>query len=181
MRRTFDDALGFGEKGQDLVSAALRADGWLVMPIHQIPPHDGHGPRLEGAGEGITLPDFRATKLGYSLALDVKTKAEPTMGRLTEVPEHGIDRPCWEAMREYERRTEEAVFLVVVEWSSGEILAARISHLRPRLSVMRGVPMAYFPRSQLRTDWLETLNRHIVAKDRPRARRAADDQGSLFS
>jgi hypothetical protein len=221
MKWSFDRALAIGDLGQEIVRRDLIADGWLVIRLHDMAPADGHGPRIDTDGQGITLPDLHATKHGYTLAPEIKTKTELTFGLITGQPEHGIDGHCYDEMREYERRTGVKVFLVVVEvfrvdhvpeeaeWEEGIRMCTTtrsryvrwcleadndvdreecLEKLRASVHAVNGVralaisqlgvrpngDMVYFPRGQLRPDWLATLNRHVIAKDRGRAKRARE-------
>jgi len=228
MKWDFDHALAIGEIGQEIVCRDVIEDRWSYMPLHDIAPRDGHGPRLTTDGAGITLPDARITKHGLSLAAEIKTKTSLTMGILSGEPEHGIDQDCYDHMRDYERRQGETVILIVVELfridrvpnsdedvrmvpttpaarlidrllkaeneeladhylgllreavhSVNGILCAPLANLRPRPGRDNtGNAMCYFPRSQLRSDWLDSLNRRVLYRDRPRARRAGESEVS---
>jgi len=166
MRRGWDDAWAKGTEYRDTVVAKLIADRWRVITLDELPPRNGRGPSLAGDAQQI-LPDLQCTKMGHTLAVEVKWKAAPTLGRLSGELEHGIDRSSYDACREHEQMMP--TFLLIGSGGAGERIA-RITNLRVRESAIRGTPVVYFPVSQMRDNWLATLNRHVQQRDWPRAR-----------
>lgn len=147
----------------------LRADLWNVTRLDDIRSHDGGGPRLLNDGSGIIYPDLEASKRGHRVALEVKRKAAATFGRLSGELEHGIDRVLFDNYLEYEHRMDVPTFVIIVEEERHLTFIGRIKNLRPRLSEIRGDPVNFIPCSQFRTDWVEYLNRHLIATERPAA------------
>jgi hypothetical protein len=163
VRRNFADALAFGSSWEDRVYEMLIADGFLVERTHQLKPEGGHGPRLHGNGS-LTPPDFRICKLGMWVSVEVRSKSTASMGRITRELEHGIDWDSWVNLRDYEKRANERTYLVICEDNTAEVLAQRISTIKPRgdcpTEIRPGYLMAYFTRSQL-GPWRRTLNRAV--------------------
>lgn len=172
-RRGFDEAWEMGEVARNYVAQRLVADRWQVVPLDRIEPVNGRGPASFGRG-GVILPDLQATKGRQSLAVEVKGKEAATLGTLTGQLEHGIDLAAYDDYRDYDRQVA-PVFLVVVEvgpqpWTGRDTYCARVSALRVRASMMRGVPMVYWPRSQMTADWLLRLNRSVLQRHWPQGR-----------
>jgi hypothetical protein len=167
MIRDFDDALEKGRKAEDEVARRLRAHGFYVTPLRDLPIENGHGPRVHGRAEELNPPDLRAERFGASVTVEVKWKEHPSLGRLTQEPEHGIDWPHWVSYLEWEERFREPVFLVIAEESSGEFVGARLKSLKVRPDCptrVRGKWMAYFTRSQFTCDWMVMVERHAARR-----------------
>jgi hypothetical protein len=169
-RPSFDDNLAIGQWGEDLVFQGLRRTRFMIERTHELKAGAGRGPRIYGATDEIIPVDFRVCLDGIWIGLEVKTKTQISTGRITGKPEHGIDWPDWWNLREYEQRTRERVFLVIVEaWEEPPvILAAAVKTLRPRgdcpTYLFTGESMAYFTREQLSVDWLGMLTRHVMRR-----------------
>ena|SRR5215471_9745764 len=174
MTRSFEASLEMGKIAEDWVHDLLLRDGWSVTPLHELPPSDGHGPRVSGRDD-VPVPDFHAAKFAQSLAIEVKAKERRQWGRMLQCEEHGIDQDKWSDYRRYDAQVM-PLFLIVVTlgpfpWERRDALCARISRLRPHMNRDRsGTAMVYWPCEQMRVDWLTMLNRSIINRDNRRRR-----------
>ena len=116
-----------GRNGEHLVADRAKRKGWFVIPSYDYGGEDGNkAPKLEGLNRGIVVPDLDIARDGQRRWVEVKTKQAPTLTRVTNRMEHGINVRHWESYREVERITGCKVFLVIYEEESGDVLGASL-------------------------------------------------------
>lgn len=173
MNRSFDDNLKMGTVARNWVIDRLMSERWSVVALDELPASNGYGPRSSGRGGFLTLPDLQIAKHGTTLAVEVKGKTVASKGILSGEPEHGCEERLYDDYRDYDRQIMPTFIVVVVlgpAWNGRDTYAARVTELRPRLSTFNGRAMAYWPQSQMTSDWLLRLDRSVVARNNAVAR-----------
>ena len=122
-----------GRAAEIAVANWLKRRGNWVIPSYDYAglDHD-KPPRLETTTRGLSIPDLDVSKDGARIWIEVKLKAAPTWGRISGKLEHGISARLANHYTETEKITGCAVWIIVVEESSGEWRAALLSKLRTR-------------------------------------------------
>ena len=121
MRRQFDDALLLGQIGENAVASMLSQRGFNMQRNCDGAVTPGHGPSLKTPAGDIPLPDFTISARGVSIASEIKTKTDRTVGVITGETETGIDYQKWLDYKDYKRATGAAVFLFFVEYNKALI------------------------------------------------------------
>lgn len=180
----FEDSLRWkkGAVARDYVVDRLISERFGCLKLDEIPASNKHGPRSSGRGGELTLPDLQITKHGITLAVEVKGKEVATFGKLSGELEHGTEQRLYDDYRDYDRQYM-PTFIIVVElgpypWIGRDTYAARVTELRPRLSQYKGRTMAYWPRSQMSSDWLMKLERSVAARTNVIARAQVQQHAS---
>jgi hypothetical protein len=172
-----------GEIAREYVRGEMVADLWTLTPLDRIAPANGRGPRSDGRHE-TTLPDFQATKNGYTCGIEVKGKERATPDKYTGKPLHGVDSRLLDDYRVYDRSSF-PTFIVLVELGPEPFAgrdtyatyAIRVNEIRARLNRdHQGVLMAYWERETMAADWLLRLNRNVNNRGWAPARARAQTQ-----
>jgi hypothetical protein len=155
-----------GRNGEQVVVAWLTQRGWFVIPSYDYSGSErDKAPKLQGLLERFVIPDLDACRGGVRRWIEVKTKSDATLGRLSKQPEHGIEH-----YDEYVRVAAETgteAWLAILELSTRQLLAQSFEKLgKPRQSTSRnGKPMAFWVRS--RFIHLHTFGPELVGFDGP--------------
>jgi hypothetical protein len=180
------EALAYSEPAVLRAVQRLKEDGWGVIRHDRIATDDGRGPRM---GE-LVLLDLEANKHQCTVDIDVKRKRACEWGKLAHDWEHGINASAYDHYRKYEHLRGHAAYVLIVESGLPDLqrarsrgwpglplppapaaLIARVTYLRVHYNEDNGIPLVYWPRSQMRSDWLAVLNRHVLQSDWAPARR----------
>jgi hypothetical protein len=142
-----------GRQGERDVVAWLQARGWHVVPTYDYTGTDGTmAPRLQGQFSGFVVPDLDVSKDGQRLWVEVKTKHDATLHRLTGVFEHGISWRQWRHYVTIQGITGTEVWLFVLEEVKQALLAQRLDALgEPRVYAgdrMDPSGMVFWPRER---------------------------------
>jgi hypothetical protein len=129
-----------GRNGELFVADQLRAAGWHVIPSYDYSGEDDHPPRMLGPqAAAYILPDLDVCRSGARRWAEVKTKAAPSMGRLSGELEHGIPLRHFEHYQAVERESGCPVYLFIYEESSCKLIYRELVELGPgRVSMSRG-------------------------------------------
>ena len=112
-----------GRAGEHIVAKWFRARGWHVTPSYDYSGEGGNqAPRMSSAFSAYILPDLDVAGDGRRMWIEVKTKAEPTLHRITNTLEHGIPMRLFKEYKAIELVTGAEVYLVIYEECSGELL-----------------------------------------------------------
>jgi hypothetical protein len=144
-----------GRAGEQTVAGWLQHNGWYVVPSYDYAGDDKNkAPRLQGRISGYAIPDLDVARNGARFWVEVKVKNGPTLHRKSGRLEHGISKRLWEHYRKVEEITGTAVWIVVVEQDSGEMLVGALKTLgEPRIYEgwkMGEGGMAFWPREAFR-------------------------------
>jgi hypothetical protein len=149
---SFAERLAFGRTAERLVAEVLQHRfGCHVVPIYDYNGQD-KAPKLQGALRGYVVPDLDVSKDGERSWVEVKAKSnQGSLTRSTGRVEHGFS---WRLFREYQavqRITGTAVFIVVFETVTGELLYQSLDVLDTVKRVYDGDKMdrggtVFFPR-----------------------------------
>jgi hypothetical protein len=154
MSREFIESPAFqrGRNGEQIAAEYLRRDGWYIIPSYDYSGSDEHPPRMEGPSRRFIIPDLDASKGGRRIWVEVKTKTEPTLHRISGILEHGIPQRHYEQYRRVEAETGCPVYLVIYEEASDQLLFAKLSELgEPRRYIgnkMSHGGMVFWPRER---------------------------------
>ena len=145
-----------GHSGELLVVDQLIKRGWHVIPSYDYSGEDEHPPRMEGPAAAYVLPDLDVCRSGARCWAEVKTKAVPSMGRISGELEHGIPLRHWEHYQAVQRESGRQVWLFIYEEASRQLLYSKLEDLGPgrvsnSASMSRG-GMIYWLRRRFR-EW----------------------------
>lgn len=87
----FQDSLGYGEAGENLIARWMRSRGFAVLPIYEKIIDDGKGPRLYLPDNVVIAPDFFVFRGQTCLWIEAKHKTAFTWHRITRRFVTGID------------------------------------------------------------------------------------------
>lgn len=159
----FQESVEFqrGRNGERIIARWLQARGWYVIPSYDYSGEDGNkAPKLQGLRCGYPVPDLDIACKGKRLWAEVKTKTEPTLFRLLDRLEHGIEHRHFIAYHEVQEITGCQVWLFIYEERAGVVLSAALDDLSKRArwgspssrstARYRGSAMVYFPRDAFR-------------------------------
>jgi hypothetical protein len=118
-----------GRKAEHLVASFLRSLGWYVLHSYGYDEGDDKPPLLTTKSKSLIIPDLDISKDGHRYWLEVKYKAKATFHRVSGVWEHGINLRQYLHYQQVEAITGCAVFLSVVENSSGRLLVSMLAKL----------------------------------------------------
>lgn len=140
-----------GRSGEKHVAELLQASGWYVIPSYDYTGEENKAPKMQGLASNFVIPDLDTAKDGKRKWAEVKTKAAPTLHRVTNTLEHGIDRCHYDSYLEIERITGCAVWLFVYEEDSQCVLFNSLANLKSKARFytgdkMRRGGMVFFPR-----------------------------------
>lgn len=122
---THDIEQSFGMRCE-IQAGKLLAEHIPVVPLARIPGDNGRGPRTDSQNGRRVLPDFMAGAIGF---VEVKTKAASNYFRNWDRYEHGIDKRLWDDYRAVEQQFQKRVVLLILEMSTGDVLAATLDDL----------------------------------------------------
>ena len=91
--------------------------GWCVIPSYDYSGEDEHPPRMEGQAAAYILPDLDVCRQGHRRWAEVKTKARPSLGRISGELEHGIPLRHFEHYQAVQRESGCPVYLFIYEES----------------------------------------------------------------
>lgn len=155
-----------GRQGEIDVAAWLQARGWYVVPSYDYSGAEGNKPpRLQGRIAGYAIPDLDVSKDGQRIWVEVKSKREPTLHRMTGTLEHGISLRLWRHYQQVQSITGSQVWLFVLEELKRALFAQSLACLgEPRIyegqKMGRG-GMAFWPCDRFR--FLADLERSAAA------------------
>jgi len=142
-----------GADAERLVNRLLRREGWLTSPAHGVEPSEDKAPMFVGESSKLIMPDIYAMRAGTAIWVEVKQfgKAVPTRkrGQL----EHGVRTRKFDAYQQTRERSGLAVWLMIFEEDTGELIAVEIDDLtalppvsRERCIAEYGELVSYFPK-----------------------------------
>jgi len=108
----FQDALAFGQQGEQTVSKWLQERGHMVFPAYEKEGGEFKGPQLFSKSGDLVLPDLLAMRDGKAIWFEVKRKSCFTWHRISGKWVTGIDLNHYNQYREVAERTEFPVWLV---------------------------------------------------------------------
>lgn len=112
-----------GREGEQRIAEFLKQRGWYIIPSYDYSGPDGDkAPKIQGAHEGIVLPDLGIARSGRLKWAEVKTKHAPTFTIQTHTTDHGIGYRNWLHYRRCQQETGAHVWLFILEECSQEIL-----------------------------------------------------------
>lgn len=161
-----------GQTGSRIVADRLKALGWYVIPSEDYSgQEDNKAPSLVGFADRYVTPDLDVSKAGTRKWVEVKTKKQPSPGRVLKGPCHGFRLRHLENYRRVQAITGAQVFLAVYEECSGDVLIRKLDDLpKPFVTTMRkngrdDGPHAFFRRDAFRF----FFNVHSAAAPSPEA------------
>jgi len=142
-----------GADAERLVNQVLRRDGWYTSPAHGLEPSENKAPLFIADSEKLIMPDIFAMCEGSAFWVEVKQFEQPVRTRKRNQLEHGVRSRKFEAYQRTRQASGLAVWLVVFEEESGELIAAEIDELSELPPVSRehcmreyGELVSYFAR-----------------------------------
>jgi hypothetical protein len=143
-----------GQAAERLVATFLRDErGYHILPAYDYSGADGEkAPKIQGATEGIIVPDLGMAKAGSLKWAEVKYKWRPTFTRATRSLNHGIGRRKWCHYVRFQEKTGQRVWIFIVEGCSQKLLFERLDLLGPpnyiyRFDKMDPGGMVFWPRA----------------------------------
>jgi len=119
-----------GRAGEQTLARLLQARGWYIIPSYDYSGVNGEkAPTIQGAHDGIVLPDLGIARAGQLKWAEVKAKEKPMYYRLGDIVEHGIGRRHWEHYKRCQLETGAHVWLFIIEERNQIILFESIDHL----------------------------------------------------
>lgn len=100
-----------------------------VVPLGDLPAMNGRGPSSMAPDGGHVLPDFAVGAKEFG-AVEVKLKGGSCWRNDWKRREQGIEMDHYLAYSEYERHFRVRVVLLILERSTGDVLAATLDDLR---------------------------------------------------
>ncbi len=100
-----------------------------MIPSYDYSGDDDHPPRMEGQAAAYILPDLDICRKGDRRWAEVKTKAAPSLGRISGELEHGIPLRHFEHYQAVQRESGDPVWLFIYEERSRRLLFARLDEL----------------------------------------------------
>src|ERR1700686_3532637 len=105
-----------GREAEQMVAGILQRRGWFVIPSYDYSgEHGDKAPKIQGAHEGIVLPDLGVAGKGIMKWAEVKAKAHADFTLLTHTYDHGIGLRKWAHYRRVQRETGCQVWLFLFE------------------------------------------------------------------
>jgi len=156
------DTDALGRLGEKVWSNIMLGGGFNYIPLCELPPKNGQGPRMRGCD--TVLPDFDANTRQRRFYLDAKCKSHYAVYRNAgNEKRHGIGQKYWHAYSDISIQNTQRAMLGVVElfaehgtWHwSGSLLAQTLGKLgRPHFqhgTPIRGFKdMVFWPVSKFR-------------------------------
>jgi hypothetical protein len=119
-----------GRDGEQKVAAWLQGRGWYIIPSYDYAGPDGEkAPKIQGAHEGIVLPDLGIAQAGRMRWAEVKAKGAPTFTLKTKTYDHGIGFRHWCHYLRVQKETGCHVWLFILEENSQQLLAESLDIL----------------------------------------------------
>jgi hypothetical protein len=119
-----------GREAEQRVAAWLQGRGWYIIPSYDYSgEHGDKAPKIQGAAEGIVLPDLGIARAGQMKWAEVKAKAGPTFTVTTHTYDHGIGYRKWQHYRRVQQETGCHVWLFIVEECTQLLLAESLDKL----------------------------------------------------
>lgn len=152
MSDDFIEKLIEGRQHEHAVTFLLQTRKYIVTPLAEI--ENGGAPKALGPfGMAIVLPDLQVSKNGWTGAVEVKGKSEPTFTYVTQQYEHGVGLRLYNYYRQYQATTGIKLVMMIREKSTNEIIARSLDGLgEPRVyrgrNMPRGEEMAFWPRKK---------------------------------
>lgn len=123
-RRSFEDGLEFGRRGERLVEAWLQEIGFATMPAYDFV---GHGaPQIRRADLRVAVPDILGMKSGKSFWFEVKTHEQSFENKKRGCRIHGVKERHWGGYKSVAAESGLPVHLLVLELDTGDLLSARV-------------------------------------------------------
>ncbi len=150
MQGDFDLTLLAGRTLEHAVKDAIK-QRYSVVATGNLATGNGHGPRMEDAGRGVTLADlqlYRGVRAGW---VEVKSKSRCNVYRNWNRAEHGIDQRKLSEYRQLQLETGQIVYLLICEASTGAVLMQSIDTLMSVGQVRYGGGFANWDRQTFAT------------------------------
>lgn len=139
MKRSFDNALDFGDRCQRLVEAYLHSINYLTIPSYDFTGSDGdNAPKLKGSCSSYVLPDLDCCRDGERRWVEVKGKEQAVFNRTFQALVHGIEKRHYDDYLAIERLTNTTVWLMILEIDTGHLLTRELSRLSTYPCLCRG-------------------------------------------
>jgi len=127
-----------GAEAERLVNKLLRRQGWYTSPAHGLQLSEDKAPLFIGESEKLIMPDIYALGSGTSLWVEVKQFKQPVPTHKREQLEHGVRTRKFEAYQQTREAAGVAVWLMIFEEETGELIEAEIDELTALPPVSRG-------------------------------------------
>lgn len=125
---TFEEKIAKARQLEHLISQELR-QSYRVLITADFQAGCFHGPRLEGRGNDLTMPDMQFygdNRYGW---IEVKWKTRSNYWKTWKRDEHGIDKDKWEEYMKIQHSTRLPVYLLICEDSTQDLLMADLNTL----------------------------------------------------
>lgn len=108
----------------------LQGRRWYIIPSYDYSGPDGdRAPKIQGAHDGIVLPDLGIAQAGNMKWAEVKAKGRPTFTRKTGTYDHGIGYRKWCHYIRIQKETGVHVWLFIIEEDTQRLLAESLDVL----------------------------------------------------
>lgn len=119
-----------GRAGEQVVADMLKRRGWFVIPSYDYAGEDGNkAPKMTGQRVAYVIPDLDIARAGVRIWAEVKTKAAPTLHRISGTFEHGIPLRHFQHYKEVQKETGCEVWLFVLEEETQTVRFAKLDDL----------------------------------------------------
>ena len=133
----------FGLMGEREISQILQQHGAYVIPQYNYAEEDEFkGPRMHGLFNELVLPDLDVCKSGARIWVEVKTKSDRSLHRITGDYVHGFNKRHYEHYLQVEKESGNEVWVVFIERVNTYILCGRLKDI-PVHHVYNGDKMGY--------------------------------------
>lgn len=119
-----------GRKAEQLVAEFLQRRGWYIIPSYDYSGEDGNkAPVIQGAHDGIVMPDLGIAKKGVLKWAEVKAKGHADFTLITHTYDHGIGFRSWCHYQRAQKETGCHVWLFIIEEDTQILLAESLDVL----------------------------------------------------
>lgn len=151
--------------GEMIVAAWLKFRGNGIIPSYDYTGTNGDkAPRLVFQSGGLVIPDLDVCHNGNRAWFEVKTYHGPAENKRHNCLVHGVEKRLYDDYLKVEKETGSTVYIVILEYKSGELLIARLRKIetlwpcqcsacaanKPQrcqgIGIKRGI---YWPRSEM--------------------------------
>lgn len=120
----------FGLIGEREIVKILQQHGAYVIPQYNYAEDDEFkGPRMHGHGDELILPDLDVCKRGARIWVEVKTKSDRSLHRITGDYVHGFNKNHYKHYLQVEKESGNEVWVVFIERLSANHLCGRLKNI----------------------------------------------------
>ena len=119
-----------GRDAEQWVAGLLQKRGWYIIPSYDYSgEHGDKAPKIQGAKDGIVLPDLGMARSGILKWAEVKAKAHADFTLKTHTYDHGIGLRKWSHYKRVQRETGCQVWLFIIEEDRQLLLVESLDRL----------------------------------------------------